>query len=445
MNYNTNVHTAILAKCLLFCLAAGIFLSGCGTCYMERYEGLNYDPIYMDIDSLESLVEVLPPREFTRAGGLYYKDGFVYVLELGAQEDPWANADLWDVPAGGQVMYNISFEEVGIHVIDDRDPSNPIPVAFIRVPGANGMAAKGNQLYTDAYTDLLVFDISDPTRPVLENRVQGVYDNLGSHGIPFDLEKGAVIGYNVEMTTYEYEVCEGIFAAEDEVAIATVESFSQSTGVAGSMARFVTVGDHLYTIDYSDLHLFDVSGSTPEKISDIHIGWEIETIYPHEDKLFFGAFDGMYIYDNSDPSSPRFLSKYEHVTSCDPVVVQGQYAYVTLRSGSACQGFTNQLDVVDISDPINPVLAQTHQMDNPHGLAINGNCLFICEGDYGFKTFGIDPVDRTQISQTGQVESIHAYDVIALPNMLMVVGDDGFYQYSQSCGTQLEYLGVISF
>ena len=37
------------------------------------------------------------------------------------------------------------------------------------------------------------------------------------------------------------------------------------------------------------------------------------------------------------------------MTSCDPVVVQGDYAFVTLRGGTECQGFSNQLDIIDIS------------------------------------------------------------------------------------------------
>jgi len=37
-----------------------------------------------------------------------------------------------------------------------------------------------------------------------------------------------------------------------------------------------------------------------------------------------------------------------------------------LRSGTECQGFANQLDVVDISDLSNPSLLKTYPMDNPH-------------------------------------------------------------------------------
>ena len=46
----------------------------------------------------------------------------------------------------------------------------------------------------------------------------------------------------------------------------------------------------------------------------------------------------MEIYDLTEEQNPVCLSDFNHVRSCDPVVVQGDIAYVTLRSGSFCGG-----------------------------------------------------------------------------------------------------------
>jgi len=423
------------------------FLYSCQNCHLETYESYSYNPIYLNVDSLESMVKTLPPRDMVRPGGLYYKDGYVYVMELGKEDYSYNYRE------DGSYVYNLRLHETGIHIIDDTNPSTPVPVAFINIPGINGMTAKGDKLYADSFTDLLVFDISNPTSPEMSQRVKNVYQNLSYAGIYIDETFGIITGYESIPVTYENEVCDDveppIYYYDDQMIQESTSSFnaggSPSAGSSGSMARFVTVGDYLYNIDYSDLHLFDISGAAPEKVSDIHIGWQVETIYPYEDKLFFGSFDGMYIYDNTNPSDPTFISKYEHVTSCDPVVVQGDYAYVTLRSGTTCQGFTNQLDIVNVSTPETPFLEKSYQMDNPHGLSIFGNCLYICEGAFGLKSFNVDANDPTQIAQISTQTGMHALDVIALPNMLMVVGNDGFYQYSRSCGSALEYLGVISF
>jgi hypothetical protein len=395
------------------------------------------------------MIETQPPRDIINPGGFYYKDGYVYILELGKDEY------LYEYAEDGSFSYNLRLNETGIHIIDDTNPANPINVAFINIPGVNGMAAKGSQLYADSFADLLVFDITNPQNPNLSKRVSDVYQNLGYYGIHVDAELGVNVGYTATQNNYTQKICdddiqphyyEGWGYMVGDISLSNgAGTGTPGVGTAGSMARFVTTGNYLYNIDYSDLHLFDISGEFPEKVDDIHIGWEIETIYPHEDKLYFGASDGMYIYDNVNPASPTFLSKYEHIRSCDPVVVNGNYAYVTLRSGSACQGFTNQLDVVDIFDPINPKLERTHQMSNPHGLSIKNNCLFICEGEFGFKSFAIDPLNPTEITQTGYDQSFHSYDVITLPHLMMIIGKDGFYQFSLSCGSNLEYLGVIPF
>lgn len=153
----------------------------------------------------------------------------------------------------------------------------------------------------------------------------------------------------------------------------------------------------------------------------------------------------MHIYDNRDPLSAKWLSTYSHITACDPVVVRGNYAYVTLRNGSECNTFANQLEIADISDLTNPKLAAKHIILNPHGLGINGSCLFICEGRYGLKAFELSPNVPTEIALIEWFKDTHAFDVITLANILMMVGEDGFYQYEYSCGERLEYLSKIGF
>lgn len=414
-----------------------------GCCTEESYTSFYYEPVYISKDSIEKLVEVQKPREIIQAGGIYYKSGYVYVLEKGGNEH-WE----YDSQTNQEVFY-ANFKQTGIHIIDDRNPSKPVHVAFIQIPGVNGMAAKGETLYADSYADLLVFDISNATSPVLNHRMKGVYKKYNSY---YDASMGLIAGYNkLEGDVIKNKECRGLFSSNDDdvtvdaVAYSEKSATTSDNGVAGSMARFVTVGDLLYSIDYSELHLFDISQPKPTKISDIEIGMEIETIFPHENNLYFGASSGMYIYDNSNPKNPEFLSKYEHITSCDPVVVKGNYAYVTLRSGSTCQGFTNQLDIVNVANPAKPFLEKTYPMKNPHGLSISNDCLYICEGDDGLKRFTIDPKDPTTIQMINSDSSFHAFDVITLPNLLMVVGNDGFYQYAENCGTPLSYLGKIEF
>jgi hypothetical protein len=200
-------------------------------------------------------------------------------------------------------------------------------------------------------------------------------------------------------------------------------------------------------IDDSSMDVFDLSlAEQPTLVNTINIGWGIETIFPYEDKLFIGSNSGMFIFDNSNPMNPVQLSAFAHARACDPVVVQDDYAYVTLRNGSECVGYVNQLDLVNISDIVNPVLVKSFPMENPHGLSIKDQLLFLCEGNFGLKSFDItDPVVLDQ-HLLDHEQDFHAFDAIALPgteNILLVIGEDGFYQFSFDDPADLKLLSKI--
>lgn len=215
------------------------------------------------------------------------------------------------------------------------------------------------------------------------------------------------------------------------------------TGQGGSMARFAVTGDYLYVVDSRTLHVYELQDpSHPVKIKDVALGLDIETIFPYQNKLFIGAMDGMHIYDIATPENPVHLSTYRHIRSCDPVVVQDNLAYVTLRTGGECPGGSNQLDILDISDPSFPQLISSYPMTNPFGLGIDGNTLFVCEGEMGLKVLNVeDPQDiRVIKSQT----NIHAFDVIPRNNNLILTGNSGVFQYDYSDPENIEKRSELS-
>ena len=146
--------------------------------------------------------------------------------------------------------------------------------------------------------------------------------------------------------------------------------------------------------------------------------------------LFIGSQTGMFIYNISNPDNPVQQGQFNHVRTCDPVIADNNYAYVTLRSGTTCQGFTNQLDILNLSNLSNPVLVKTYQLTSPHGLSKDGNTLFICDGKEGLKIFDASNVSNLQLVK--QISGIETYDVIAWNDNALVVAKDGLYQYDYS-------------
>lgn len=215
-----------------------------------------------------------------------------------------------------------------------------------------------------------------------------------------------------------------------------------NNGVGGSLARFAIVDDYLYTVSNSNLKVFDISQAPlPRQVQDVKLGLNIETIFPYKNMLFIGSRTGMHIYDNTNPLQPVFVSQYQHVESCDPVVVQGNYAYVTLRSGTPCRFGSNLLDVIDISNPRSPSPVQSIPMLNPHGLGIDGDVLFVCEGEHGLKVF--DATNPARLVEKQFIKGIRTYDVIPRNKVLLVVGRDGLMQYDYSDVNNPKLLSMI--
>jgi hypothetical protein len=218
------------------------------------------------------------------------------------------------------------------------------------------------------------------------------------------------------------------------------------TGQAGSMAKFSMSGDHLFLINDSALLVFDVTNEeNPVKVSKLNVDFGIETVFTLGGKLFIGSTTGVYIYNIENPSNIIFLSKYEHITSCDPVVANDSLAFATLNSQSMCrwQNGANQLDVIDISNIVYPQLISSLPMQNPKGLGIDGNLVFVCNSEEGVKIF--DFTDPQNLKQVSGILGIDAYDLILRDKILFLVGKDGLFQYDYENINQIVPLSNIIF
>jgi hypothetical protein len=214
-------------------------------------------------------------------------------------------------------------------------------------------------------------------------------------------------------------------------------------GINGSLSRFALVSDYLYSVSYDSLRITDVEmADNPLLKNAIPIGWGIETIYPFKDKLFLGANAGMFIYGISDPLNPVKLGNFQHVRTCDPVIADDNKAYVTLHGGTQCGGFTNQLDVLNITDILSPQFIKTYPLTSPRGLSKDGNLLFVCDGADGLKVF--DAADPYNIKLLKRFDMEEANDVIAYNNIALVMATDGLYQYDYSNAAGIKLLSKIS-
>jgi hypothetical protein len=381
----------------------------------------------------------------------------------------------------GKIWYDQGFLYVnvvneGVVVINNYNPKSPRKVGFIQIPGNVDIAVKGTIMYANNNNDLIAIDISDLKKVKELARIPNVFTRrsggsqwstngnqqaiawrTGADMFSFiptmfggnNSSTGRALNNLFNFGNRNNSMVTGIGGSNPLVMSINqpTTTTTNSTGKGGSMACFTIVGNYLYTVDAMSLQLFDISEErSPRQTGQkVNVGTDIETIFSYSNSLFIGSQSGMYIYDIADATNPRRVGQYQHTRSCDPVVVEGNYAYVTLRDGTDCAGGVNQLDVIDINNPSFPRKLKTYRMTNPHGLGIDNGLLFICDGRDGLKVYDAkDPnaIDRNQIAHFSNMST---YDVIPDSNrkILMMVGNNKITQYDYKNPKDLVELSEI--
>jgi hypothetical protein len=423
---------------LLKWLGAILFLSfAVSSCTQENcdYTYTYYEPIYLSYSELRNApIRNESGRPLQNVGKIYYKDSYIFINERGK----------------------------GVHIINNRNPENPVEESFIPILGNYDIAIAGTALYADSYTDLVIVDIGDLRNVRLAQRIENAFahqafpTSFHMHKGYADPAKGIVIDWKATTVTEVYDCKEGFFTImpagdtrDGWVSTGGAETLASDAnfaapnyGIGGSMARFTLAHGHLYTLDGHLLNTYNVAlPFTPDLKSTIDVAFDVETIFPYRNFLFFGTATGMLIYDNSNPAQPQFISRYDHLDACDPVVVEGNTAYVTLRSGTNCNNFINELQIIDVSNVHSPRELARYPMHNPHGLGIDRGTLFICDGAQGLKVF--DAKNPQRIELMGHYPAADAYDAIPLGNTLLLIAADGLYQYDYTDPANMRLLSVL--
>ncbi len=398
------------------------FLQGCikDSC-KKTYTYSYFEPVYKTTAEVKANIKSNAPTAIVNPGKLYVYGNYIFLNEI----------------------------DKGIHIIDNSNPAKPNNVAFIDMPGNVDLAVKDNTLYADFYTDLVVMDISNPVQATVKKFVEGVFPyRFYTNGFYNDTTK--VIVNWIKHDTTVVEDCNFSYAVlalnnPNVYFDASSSTFKASapTGIGGSMARFAITHDRLYTVGNSEMTIFNIAAAAnPSFVAKKNIGWDIETIYPFKDKLFLGSSSGMFVYSIDNADNPFQSGQFSHVRTCDPVIADNDYAYVTLRSGTACAGFTNQLEVLQLNDNFDPTLLKIYPMTNPHGLSKDGTTLFVCDGSDGLKIYNAANVNDLQLIK--QINGFETEDVIAHNHIALVVAKDGFYQYDYTDINNIKLLSKLS-
>ena len=383
-------------------------------------------PVLMSADAFRSSVKVkTQPEEITQQGKICFYEGYLYISEPGK----------------------------GIHIIDNRNPSSPSPVGFIELIGNADVAIRNNMLYADSYVDLIWFDISNPALPVLKNRLENVFPYAfppieeGTIDYPMCETAAAnsqiVVGWTQVEESYTTERYKDQEIYYDSMVNSSGGNSGVSTSVNGSMSRFGFYQNYLYVVLNNQMSIFDLSGDKPVKaVDNMHVGGNVETIFSYKDYMFMGTPTGMLIYSVADPLKPEYQSMMWHVYGCDPVVVEDDIAYVTVHAGNNCGQNFNELIILDVKDVKNPQPIVSYTMTKPKGLGIDNGTLILC--DDGLKIYNASDPQTLMANRLAHYSGMEGYDVIPHDNVLMMIADDGIYQYDYSNLKEIKQLSKLA-
>jgi hypothetical protein len=408
-----------------------VFFTSCEDATYKEYKG--YAPVYLSYKDLRSAVNEVPTSDLKNPGKIYFKDNYIFIVE----------------------------ELEGIHVYDNSNPASPVKKAFVKLPGVVDISISGYIMYADSYVDLVVLDVQN-----IDNIHEvGRLNDVLPYTVPpsktdyptayVDKDKGVVVSWELKTirekvennpNPYPIYYYGGIAFLDKANSMGASSGVSGSgVGVGGSMARFGIKDKVLYVVDKNILKVFNISDKTaPVKVNDVYPGWNVETMFLKGNNMFLGTTTGMAVLDISNPESPFSKTFFTHARSCDPVIVDDTLAYITLRTGNNCGGTQNVLDIVNIKDITRPTAVVSYFMTNPHGLGKDGDLLFICDGYAGLKVYNAADPRLILGNLIYTYPNIIAYDVIPIGNVLVLIGDDGLFQYDYSNVKNITLLSSIS-
>jgi len=409
-----------------------VFASACTDQVFETFTA--NAPVYMSYTDLRSAVKMTTAREMNNPGKIYFKDNFIFINE----------------------------KMKGVHVYDVSNPNSPQNKGFIEIPGNVDIAIKDNILYADSYIDLVSIDVTSFSAIKEVGRVEKIFPyTLPTYDTKYpvaklDEKKGVVTEWEVKSvrqeleqiyypTYYRYEsntMDKGFYTLAS--ASSSSGAAGSAYGVGGSMARFGLYKDFLYVVNQSSLLTFKLnSNSQVTLLNTGYVNWTAETIFITDNHLFLGTQNGLIVLSLQVPEKPVQVGNFTHMTSCDPVVIKGDLAFITLKGGSTCRGgILNQLDVVKMSNSYSKfTLLKSYPMFGPQGLGIDDDLLFLCDGDAGLKIY--NAADPLAILQIAIFPSINAYDVIPMNDYLFMIGEKGFMLYDYSNIQNIKQIGII--
>ena len=402
-----------MKKTVVLFLLAGLFMR----CSFDSMETIFYsvnEPVFTSSESFRNSIKVTSKvRGVGDCGKICFYKNYLYISEPGA----------------------------GVHIIDNTNPSNPQTKGYIEIMGNQDLVVCDHRLYADALVDLVWFDLSNPSQPVLSGRMKNLFPKAlpaieNEFGYDYSMcQKGIaqgkiVTGWHLKQRKEQYSSND-----PNSPRVTPKPTLTYPNAPDGTKRTYTTCfslyDDYLYTIADYRMKIIDLSREKPEIAADSIFVGNAETVFSSDGKLFIGTPTGLVIFSIEDPLHPVSYSQIAHLYSqCNPFAVDGNLVYATIRSGNICGLNANLIKIINIHNPNSSFEVASYPMSCPKGLGISKGFLFLC--DDGLKIFKTGHPKALIKNQCSHYTQVSGYDLFFFNDILMVIADKGLYQYDYS-------------
>ena len=313
---------------------------------------------------------------------------------------------------------------IGMNIINVSDPSSPqLTYSYATTGGYSGYGMKvmENFCYYPTSSGLDVLDISDPENPVLVgiNQPASGYDAAAAFNGNYAYVTNNLNGFRVV----------DISNPEDPVTI--------GISTPGNFNKIISAGNYVYVNDeLTTLKIFDVSDpASPVQVGSLGGFTDYLSDIIYSDGYIYAsvARSGMEVIDVSDPTQPTVVAQYGQNVWYEYLTKKNNYVYIS----EDASGYGRKIDIIDVSDPLNPVLAGSKSFPSnhpsPYFMKIIGNILFAADFDPFITFLDIsDPVNPVEIGFQPILDTYRGLDAsngniyIATFNAGLHIYDDPF-------------------
>ena len=323
---------------------------------------------------------------FVLAGTLSGKNAFVMDKEKGLLSIDFSSAanpklssrwmpilDGRRVTISGTTGY-ISGGLSGMHVIDLSNPNNPVETFWYDTEGgyANKVIVADKTAYLSSHlatdTPLLIFDVSDPLKPVKVGAVPNDEAVFNTAFRSITLNNGYIY-----VPGEFYDMAVDVRNPGSPKVVSKIP-MGNPVNADSSGNLLITTSDQMHLVDISDPTNIQLI-TTMDKHSS---GEAIKFI--DETTVITSGDAGIWIVDVSNPSSPRKLAQLAISGTVMDITIEGTTAYLSTLG--------NGIQIVDITIPTKPALVgSVATLGMAYDCSVKGNLMLVADSFSGLTVY----------------------------------------------------------